>query len=195
MNDKMISAQERAKNIKMIAFDVDGVLTNGDITYTDKGDEIKTFNAKDGQGIAMLNNEGYITAIITARTSPIVEKRAKDLGIQHVYMGSKNKKMSMADLVNKCSIDPSEIAYVGDDLPDICVLQEVGLACCPNDAVEEVRSICHFVSSKQGGKGAVREITDLIYKSRKQQQPVNSQNAQQPASNSSDISLPVFNKH
>lgn len=190
MNQSKMEIQKRAQKIKLVAFDVDGVLTNGDITYTDKGEELKTFNAKDGQGIAMLNHDGYSTAIITARTSPIVERRAKDIGIEYVYQGSKNKKLAMADLVNKLGLEPSQIAYVGDDLPDICVLKEVGLACCPNDAVEEVQAVCHFKSSKNGGKGAVREIANLIYYSNKQ-----SDYPTKPETSKSDVSLPVFNRH
>ncbi|MEI8377538.1 MAG: HAD-IIIA family hydrolase [bacterium] len=155
----------KARKIKLIAFDVDGVLTDGSITYSDNGSEIKTFNAKDGQGMSMLADSQYITAIITARTSSIVEKRAKDLKVNHVYQGAKNKLEPIAELMDMYSISFEEIAYVGDDFPDMCILERVGLACCPFDAVEEVKSTCHFVSSRNGGCGAVREVADLILKS------------------------------
>lgn len=158
----MEELKNKASNIKLIAFDVDGVLTNGDIIYTDKGEEIKTFNAKDGQGIALLPKCGIITAIITARKSPIVERRAKDLGISHVYQGSKKKIEAMQELMKMHNLDFSQIAYMGDDLPDICILDKVALACCPNDAVDEVKAICNFISNKNGGKGAAREVTDFI---------------------------------
>lgn len=154
--------KEKLSSIKLVAFDVDGVLTNGEIIYTEKGEEIKAFNAKDGQGINLLVKQGYITAIITARQTPIVDKRAKDLEIPEVYQGAKNKFEVIKLLMDKYNLKLSEIAYVGDDLPDVCVLEKVGLACCPSDAVDEVKKICHFVSEKQGGKGAVREIADLI---------------------------------
>ncbi len=155
----------RAQKIKLIAFDVDGVLTDGSITYSDNGVEIKTFNAKDGQGMSMLADSGYITAIITARNSSIVEKRAKDLKVNHVYQGAKNKLVAIAELMEMYSLNFAEIAYVGDDFPDMCILERAGLACCPFDAVEEVKSVCHFVSSRNGGHGAVREIANLILKS------------------------------
>jgi 3-deoxy-D-manno-octulosonate 8-phosphate phosphatase (KDO 8-P phosphatase) len=155
----------KAQKIKLIAFDVDGVLTDGSITYTDSGAEIKTFNAKDGQGMSMLADSQYITAIITARTSTIVEKRAKDLKVNHVYQGAKNKLVALTELMEMYSLDFSQVAYVGDDFPDMCILERVGLACCPFDAVDEVKSVCHFVASKNGGQGAVREVANLILKS------------------------------
>ena len=161
-NKKIGNLEEQIAKIKLIAFDVDGVLTNGEIIYTDSGEEIKIFNAKDGHGMTMFNRKGFITAIITARKSSIVDKRAKDLEITHVFQGSKNKLNSLRELMEKYNLDYSEIAYVGDDMPDICVLEKVGLAFCPADAAEEVRQICHFISSKEGGKGAVREISDFI---------------------------------
>lgn len=161
-NQHIENIEDRLAVIKLVAFDVDGVLTNGDIIYTESGEEIKIFNAKDGQGISLLNKQGFITAIITARQTPIVDKRAGDLDVPEVHQGAKNKFEVIKLLMNKYNLDLSEIAYVGDDLPDICVLERVGLAFCPSDAVDEVKRICHFVSSKEGGKGAMREIADLL---------------------------------
>lgn len=163
-NRRIDSIEDQLAKIKLFAFDVDGVLTNGDITYTESGEEIKSFNAKDGQGINMLVKGGYLTAIITARESNIIARRAQDLGIADVFQGSKNKILAVQALMEKYGLDLSEIAYAGDDLPDMCVLEKVGLAFCPLDAVEEVKQICHFISSKEGGKGAVREVTDLLLK-------------------------------
>ena len=151
------------QNVKLLALDVDGVLTDGSISYTDDGKEIKTFNAKDGQGIAMLTKLGIKVAIITARTSSIVQKRANDLGIQYVFQGVKNKLEKLEYLKTTLSISNEEIAYMGDDLPDIPILTIVGIKACPNDAVDEVKRICNFKATKNGGKGAVRELTDLIY--------------------------------
>lgn len=161
-NQKIDDLQERLSKIKLVAFDVDGVLTNGEIIYSESGEEIKIFNAKDGHGIVVLNHKGFTTAIITARQTPIIDRRAKDLDITHVYQGAKNKLIALQDLMGKYNLDYSEVAYVGDDMPDVCILERVGLAFCPNDAVEEVKKICHFISSKEGGKGAVREISDFI---------------------------------
>lgn len=157
----------KASKIKLIAFDVDGVLTNGEIIYNDKGEEFKIFNAKDGHGVCALRKQGLITAIITARKSPIVDIRAKDLEISHVYQGQKNKLEALHDLLSIYKYDYSEIAYVGDDVIDICILDKIGFSCCPADAVNEVKQVCHFVSAKPGGKGAVREISDFILQSQK----------------------------
>lgn len=162
-----IELRNKALKIKMVVFDVDGVMTDGGIIYDDNGVEYKIFNAKDGQGIVMLTKAGIITAIITARESNVVKHRFENLGMSKIYMGQKNKIVAMRELLNEYNLDFSEVAYMGDDLPDLCVLKEVGLACCPSDAVSEVKNICDFVSAKRGGRGAVRELTDLIYKIQK----------------------------
>ncbi len=158
-----IELKEKASRIKMVVFDVDGVMTDGSITYDENGVEYKTFNAKDGQGIVMLTKAGIITAIITARENGTVKHRFENLGMTKLFMGQKNKTIALKQLVEEYDVTYSEIAYMGDDLPDLCVLKEVGLASCPNDAVGEVKEVCDFVSSKNGGRGAVRELTDLIY--------------------------------
>lgn len=146
------------QNVKLLALDVDGVLTDGSISYTDDGREIKTFNAKDGQGIAMLTKLGIKVAIITARTSPIVQKRANDLGIQYVFQGAKNKLEKIEYLKTTLGITNDEIAYMGDDLPDIPVLNVVGIKACPNDAVDEVKRICNFKSTKKRRQGCSQRI-------------------------------------
>ncbi len=151
-------------NIKLVAFDVDGVLTDGSLTFDENGHEYKTFNAKDGQGIVNLNNAGIITAIITARNNGTVEHRAKNLSIKELHQGSKNKIETLEGIMNKYKISFDEIAYMGDDLPDICILEKVGLKGCPADAVEEVKAVANFISSKNGGRGAVREFCDYILK-------------------------------
>lgn len=159
-----IDLRSRVLKIKLVAFDVDGVMTDGSMIYDENGIQYKTFNAKDGQGIAMLVKSGLKTAIITAKESGAVKHRFEDLGMTKLYQGVKNKIAVMKEIVKEYGLDMSEAAYMGDDLPDISVLREVGLACCPSDAVSEVKSICHFISGKRGGRGAVRELTDLIYK-------------------------------
>ncbi len=150
--------------IKLVAFDVDGVLTDGSLTFDENGHEYKTFNAKDGQGIVNLNNAGVITAIITARDNKTVEHRAKNLNIKELHLGSKNKIKTLEEIIKKYNITFDEIAYMGDDLPDICILEKVILKGCPNDAVDEVKAIANFISSKNGGRGAVREFCDYILK-------------------------------
>ena len=154
--------KERAKKIKLMAFDVDGVMTDGSVSYDENGVEYKTFNAKDGQGLVRMANAGFVTAIITARNNGTVAHRAKNLNITELHQGKKYKLPTLEELRQKYNLSYDEISYMGDDLPDICCLEKVGLACCPNDAVDEVREICHFVSSKNGGRGAVRELCDYI---------------------------------
>lgn len=162
-----LEIKNKASKVKMVVFDVDGVMTDGSITYDENGVEYKTFNVKDGQGIVLITKAGIITAIITARNNGTVKHRFENLGMTRLFMGQKDKLVAMKQLLEEFNLDFSQVAYMGDDLPDLCVLKEVGLPCCPNDAVEEVKEVCCFVSSKNGGKGAVRELTDLIYKTQK----------------------------
>ena len=155
-----------ASNIKLVAFDVDGVMTDGSLTFLEDGREIKTYNAKDGLGVVMLNKANIITSIITARDNNVVAYRAKILNIKELYMGQKNKKPALLELIKKYNLKSDEIAYMGDDYPDICVLENVGLKCCPNDAIDEVKDVCNFICNKSGGRGAVRELCDFILKSK-----------------------------
>ena len=148
--------------IKLAAFDVDGVLTDGGITYDENGTEYKTFNAKDGQGIVNLNNAGVITAIITARENGTVYHRANNLKIKELHQGQKNKIEKLNELLSKYNLTFDEVAYIGDDLPDICILEKVKLSGCPSDAVDEVKAVAGWISSKNGGHGAVREFCDYI---------------------------------
>ena len=156
---------EKAEKIKLMAFDVDGVLTDGGIIYSEDEKEIKRFNAKDGQGIVCVQKAGIITAIITARKNNTVEYRAKNLGFTEFHQGVKYKYPVLEEIITKYNLNPENVAYMGDDLPDICILEKVGLACCPADAVEEVRKVCNFISTKDGGRGAVRELCDFILRS------------------------------
>ena len=158
-----LDLKNKASKIKMVVFDVDGVMTDGSITYDENGVEYKTFNVKDGQGIVRITKEGIITAIITARNNATVKHRFENLGMSRLFMGQKDKMVAMKQLLEEYNLELSQVAYMGDDLPDICVLKEVGLAACPNDAIDEVKQICHFISAKNGGRGAVRELTDFIY--------------------------------
>lgn len=159
MNDVI---KEKASKIKLLAFDVDGVMTTGEVTYDENGVEYKSFNVKDGHGLVRVQKAGFITAIITARNNGTVRHRAENLHITELYQGQKYKLPALEDIMKKYNLTYEQVSYMGDDLPDICILEKVGLKCCPNDAVDEVKSICNFISSKDGGKGAVRELTDLI---------------------------------
>lgn len=156
------NAKEIAKNIKLLAFDVDGVMTDGSVTYDENGVEYKTFNVKDGHGIVRMNKSGFITAIITARNNGTVQHRAQNLNITEIYQGQKFKLPALEEIMQKYNFSYENVAYMGDDIPDICILEKVALACCPNDAVAEVQAICNFKSSIDGGRGAVRELCDFI---------------------------------
>lgn len=160
MND----LEQRASKIKLAAFDVDGVMTDGSITYDENGVEYKTFNAKDGHGITMLNNAGIITAIITARNNGTVQHRAENLKFKEIHQGSKNKLQTLNEILEKYNLTLEQTAYMGDDLPDICILEKAGLSGCPQDAVTEVKNNSRFISSQKGGRGAVREFCEFILK-------------------------------
>lgn len=154
-----------AKKIKLVAFDIDGVMTDGSLTFDENGVEYKTYNVKDGLGVIMLSRAGIVPAIITARNNGTVVHRAKILGVKELHQGQRNKEHALEEMIEKYNISYEEVAYMGDDLPDLCVLEKVGLPCCPADAVDDVIEACKFVSTKGGGKGAVRELTDFILKS------------------------------
>lgn len=153
---------EIAKNIKIFAFDVDGVMTDGSVTYDENGVEYKTFNVKDGHGIVRANKSGFITAIITARNNGTVQHRAENLNITEIYQGQKYKLPALDEILEKYNLSYENVAYMGDDIPDICILEKVALASCPNDAVKEVKAVCNFISSMNGGRGAVRELCDFV---------------------------------
>lgn len=150
--------------IACMVFDVDGVLTDGGITITDSGDEIKTFNSKDGHGIKLLLRAGIQVAIITGRSSGVVEHRARELGIPHVIQGSKDKREALLELAHRLGITPENMAYMGDDVVDLPAMALCGLTFAPADAVEAVRSRCHVVTSLPGGKGAAREAVEILLK-------------------------------
>ena len=153
---------EKAKKIKLLAFDVDGVMTDGSVTYDENGVEYKTFNVKDGHGLVRMRESGFITAIITARNNGTVKHRADNLKITELYQGQKFKLPALEEIMKKYNLDYENVSYMGDDLPDLCILEKVGLSCCPNDAVSEVKDKCDFISQKDGGRGAVRELCDFI---------------------------------
>lgn len=155
--------KEKASKIKLLAFDVDGVMTDGSITYDENGIEYKTFNAKDGHGLAKMAKAGYITAIITGRKNGTVDRRAMDLRVTEVYQGVKNKLPILEALMQKYELDFSQVSYMGDDEPDIAILEKVSIAACPSDAVDKVQKICNFISKNSGGCGAVRQLCDFIY--------------------------------
>jgi len=153
---------ERARRIRLLALDVDGVLTDGRIYYDDRGNEIKAFSTRDGLGMRLLAENGVTLALITARQSEIVARRAANLGIEYVYQGRNNKLEAFNHLLGDTGLEESQACYAGDDWLDIPVLDRVGLAVTVADADAVVRSRVHWVTSRAGGHGAVREICDLL---------------------------------
>ena len=159
--------KEKASKIKLLAFDVDGVMTDGSITYDENGVEYKTFNAKDGHGLAKMAKNGFITAIITGRNNGTVDRRACDLRVTEVYQRVKNKLPILEAIMQKYELDFSQVAYMGDDEPDICILEKVAIAACPSDAVSKVQDVCNFIARRDGGRGAVRELCDFVFDNQK----------------------------
>jgi len=148
--------------IKLIVLDVDGTLTDGGIYYDSQGNEMKRFDVKDGLGIKVALAAGLQIAVITGRISPIVERRVKELGIQHLIQGVQKKVPALCGLAENLGLSLGEIAYMGDDLNDLPAMNLVGFRACPADADEQVRELCEFVAQKNGGNGAVREFVQYI---------------------------------
>ena len=149
-------------DIRLLVMDVDGVMTDGKVTYTSDGQELKSFNIKDGVGIKRAQASGIETAIITGRTSPMVERRALELGITHLIQGREDKLTALSVLLSEVNLAPNQVAYIGDDLPDLTAIEAVKLGACPADAANEVQSKANWVSTRAGGDGCVRELCDLL---------------------------------
>lgn len=162
MNSQIV---EKARRIKMLITDIDGVMTDGRIVYSIYGDELKFFDVTDGFGISLLNRAGIKTVIITAKKSRIVKMRARDLKVLKAYAGFIDKLIPFNDVLKRYNIPPEEICFIGDDLIDVPILRRVGLAVSVPNAVAEVKAIAHHITLKPGGRGAVRELCDLILKS------------------------------
>ena len=152
----------RVKQVRVAAFDVDGVLTDGALYYTDAGEEFKAFNVQDGQGIKMLQECGVTIAIITSRSSKLVENRARNLGIEHLYQGVENKLDAMNTLLKRLNLELTAASYMGDDVIDLPVLRRCGFAVSVPDAPALVRQHAHYVTRAGGGRGAVREFAEFV---------------------------------
>ncbi|GAC1369975.1 MAG: HAD-IIIA family hydrolase [Aquirhabdus sp.] len=156
------SVQERARQIRLLVLDVDGILSDGRLTFTNTGDEVKSFDVQDGFGIKCIQDAGIQVAVITGRSSLIVHNRMKSLGIAHIIQGREDKGDALRELCGEIGIDLQETAYMGDDWPDLTALALVGLALTAPNAHEEVRKRVHLVTQASGGRGAVREVCDLL---------------------------------
>jgi 3-deoxy-D-manno-octulosonate 8-phosphate phosphatase (KDO 8-P phosphatase) len=152
----------RAQAIKLLICDVDGVLTDGSVILGNAGEELKAFNIKDGFGLRAIQKFGIEVALITGRQSKLVERRAAELDIRHVFQGNANKRGAFAELLQRLQLSPAQVAHIGDDLPDLPLFQQVGLAATPADAHPVMQAHAHFVANANGGAGAVREVCDLL---------------------------------
>lgn len=161
-----IEIVERAKKIKLLLMDCDGVLTDGRLYFSHHGEELKVFHVRDGQGLVMWHRAGFHSGIISGRNSQIVEKRAFELGVRYVRIGSKDKLKDFAEILEKAKVTIEEVAYIGDDIPDIDLMKTVGLGIAVADAVTEVFPFAKYTTASRGGFGAVREMTDLLLKSK-----------------------------
>ena len=152
----------RLRKIKLLLLDVDGVLTDGGVTYSNSGEELKKFNIQDGYGIVKLQRLGVKVGIITGRVSKIVERRAAELGITELRQNLDQKLSAYEDILRTVGVTDAEVAYIGDDEPDLLVLARVGFSAAPSDAVPRVRKAVRYVCKRSGGHGAVREVIDLL---------------------------------
>ena len=169
--------ESRARALRVLLFDVDGVLTDGGVYLDADGRELKRFSIKDGFAIALAPKFGLITGIVSARASSATNSRAAELGMKIVMQGVANKKHALDEILAGHNVTAPEVAYMGDDLVDLPVLSLVGLSGCPKDAAGEVSSACHWVSGYPGGHGAAREFIEVILKARGQWDDVLSQHA------------------
>lgn len=158
----------RAKKIKLLAMDIDGVLTKGELIILNSGEEVKIWDIKDRLAFSLLEKSGLDIKLawISARASKQIEDRAKELKIDFFYENCSDKSKVIQEIIEKANLKYEEIAYIGDDFIDIPVLKKVSLAVCPKDAPKEVKKNCHYVSSKEGGKGVLRELIEIIIKSK-----------------------------
>ncbi|OGT21145.1 MAG: 3-deoxy-D-manno-octulosonate 8-phosphate phosphatase [Gammaproteobacteria bacterium RBG_16_57_12] len=152
----------KAASIKMVVFDVDGVLTDGSLYYCDDGQEIKAFHSRDGHGMKMLQDSGVRVGIITGRNSALVARRMQNLGIEHVYQGQQDKLPAYVQLLEDLHLRSEQVAYVGDDVVDLPIMRRVGLAIAVQDAHELVKKHAHWQTPNAGGRGAARDVCELI---------------------------------
>ena len=159
MNEEIL---QRAKKIKLLLMDCDGVLTDGRLYFTEAGEAIKVFHVRDGQGLIEGHRKGFHSGIITGRNSDIIKKRATELGIKYVKIGSYNKVKDFEEILDSAKVCSEEVAFVGDDLPDVDVLRLVGLPIAVADAENEVLMESAYITKAKGGFGAIREVTNLL---------------------------------
>ena len=152
------------KNVKLFVFDVDGVLTDGSIILLDNGEQARQMNIKDGYALQLAIKKGYKILVISGGNSNAVKTRLQKLGIQHIFLGVSNKKQILLTFITEHNFRKEEVLYMGDDVPDLLPMKEAGVACVPADAAAELRSIAHYISPIEGGKGCVRDVIEKVLK-------------------------------
>lgn len=168
----MPSLYQRCLHVEMLLMDVDGVLTDGGIVYGNSGEEIKTFHVRDGSGLKMWTKLGKRAGLLSGRKSALVERRAAELGIATVVQGADDKLGAFERIVQEQGLRAEQVCYMGDDLPDVPVLRRCGLAVAVADACQEARQLAHHVSQAPGGRGAVREVIELVLRAQGRWQEV-----------------------
>ncbi len=158
------SYKEYLENINTFIFDVDGVLTDGSVTVMTNGDMLRTMNIKDGYALKTAVDAGFNVCIISGGSNEGVRKRLDGLGIKDIYLGAHNKIDQLQEYLNSKGVKLENVLYMGDDIPDYPVMTMVGLPCCPQDAVQEIKGISKYISHKNGGKGAVRDVIEQVLK-------------------------------
>lgn len=153
---------EKAKKIKCLICDVDGVLTDGRLYYDNLGNELKAFHVQDGMGLKLLMSAGIEVAVITTSQNAVIDHRMTQLGIKHYFKGQVNKQNAFQELKERLQLSSEEFAYVGDDLPDGPIMKQVGLSVAVSNAVKEIKEFANFITILPGGQGGVREVADLI---------------------------------
>lgn len=157
-----VSAEARAAAVRLLVLDVDGVLTDGRLYFDADGEALKVFDVRDGLGVKLLREAGIEVAILSARRSPIVEGRARELGITRVMQGAADKGAGLVELMQALNMRPEQCGYIGDDWPDLAAMAQAGFAATVADAAAEVRRVAHWISAATGGRGAVRELAEFI---------------------------------
>jgi len=159
--------QERARGVRLMIFDVDGVLTDGSLLYGASGEELKAFSAHDGHGLKMLAASGVACALLSGRRSAAVTQRAAELGIENVFQGVEDKLAVFQQLIEQKRLGASQTGFMGDELVDLAVLTRCGFACAPREAPEAVRTRVHYVAQAGAGRGAVREVCELVMRAQR----------------------------
>lgn len=161
---ELVHVFDKMKSVKAFIFDMDGVLTNNDLMVTEAGELLRTMNVRDGQAIKWAVEAGYPVCVITGGRSDGAKLRLTNLGVEEYYSGVKDKTIAFQSFLQRSRLQPLEICYMGDDLPDLPVLRKVSFSCCPADAVPEVKAVCDYISTHNGGAGCVRDIIECVMK-------------------------------